>query len=215
LQLAAARDGTRREQGGTTFKMLAAFENWFARSGEFGARQLAILRMLGLFDRPADAGCIGALRQPPPIAGLTEPWFSRRVDAGGAIVQPIADEDWNTATSFLAEFGLTAISEYHLNPIKGFSKERATTQITLGLRGSSPYRLIHASSTSPSRLSDAITDPNNIALWLSGYYNGKRNNTIVKVQSFKEDLKKVKDYCITHETVTVMQALEVLLGVGN
>ena len=24
----------------------------------------------------------------------------------------------------------------------------------------------------------AITDPNNIALWLSGYYNGQRNNTI-------------------------------------
>lgn len=36
--------GDRKEQGGTTFKMLAAFENWFARSDEFGARQLAVLR---------------------------------------------------------------------------------------------------------------------------------------------------------------------------
>jgi acid stress chaperone HdeB len=61
----------------------------------------------------------------------------------------------------------------------------------------------------------AITDPNNIALWLSGYYNGQRGNTIVQVQSFKENLEKVKDYCITHPTVTVMQAVEALLGKGK
>ena len=61
----------------------------------------------------------------------------------------------------------------------------------------------------------AITDPNNIALWLSGYYNGQRNNTIINVESFKENLGKVKDYCITNPTVTVMQAVEVLLGKGN
>ena len=36
----------------------------------------------------------------------------------------------------------------------------------------------------------AITDPNNIAILLSGYYNGKRNNTIVKVQSFKRRFGK-------------------------
>ena len=58
----------------------------------------------------------------------------------------------------------------------------------------------------------AITDPNNIALWLSGYYNGQRNNTIIKVETFKENLEKVKDYCITHPSVTVMQAVEALLG---
>jgi acid stress chaperone HdeB len=60
-----------------------------------------------------------------------------------------------------------------------------------------------------------ITDPNNIALWLSGYYNGQRNNTIIQVESLKENLAKVKDYCITHQTVTVMQAVEALLGIGK
>jgi acid stress chaperone HdeB len=58
----------------------------------------------------------------------------------------------------------------------------------------------------------AVTDPNNIALWLSGYYNGKRDNTIVNVQSFKDTLSKVKSYCITNPTVTVMQATEAVLG---
>jgi hypothetical protein len=61
----------------------------------------------------------------------------------------------------------------------------------------------------------AITDPNNIALWLSGYYNGQRKNTIIKVESFKENLEKVKDYCITHQAVTVMQAVEAILDVGK
>jgi tetratricopeptide (TPR) repeat protein len=101
-------EADRTEQGGTTFKMLAAFENWFARSGEFGARQLAVLRILGLFDRPADAGCIGALRKPPVIAELTDPLFTKRIEAvpGQATVYPLVEEDWNTATSFLADFGL-------------------------------------------------------------------------------------------------------------
>lgn len=58
-------EADRKEQGGTTFKMLAAFENWFIKSDEFGVRQLAILRMLGPFDRPADTGCINALRNAP------------------------------------------------------------------------------------------------------------------------------------------------------
>ena len=61
----------------------------------------------------------------------------------------------------------------------------------------------------------AITDPNNIALWLSGYYNGQRNNTIIKVESFKENLEKVKDYCITNQKVTVMQAVSAVLGNGK
>ncbi|HEX5210614.1 MAG TPA: HdeA/HdeB family chaperone [Pseudolabrys sp.] len=52
----------------------------------------------------------------------------------------------------------------------------------------------------------AITDPNNIAIWLSGYYNAKRNNTVIDVQAFKESLEKVKDYCITRPNLTVMQA---------
>ena len=46
----------------------------------------------------------------------------------------------------------------------------------------------------------------------SGYYNGQRNNTIIKVETFKENLEKVKDYCITHPSVTVMQSVEAHLG---
>ena len=41
-----------------------------------------------------------------------------------------------------------------------------------------------------------ITDPQNVAIWLSGFYNAKRDNTIVDTQSLKENAKKVWDYCI-------------------
>lgn len=60
-------------QGGHAFKVMAAYEAWFAREGEPGARQLAALRLLGFFDRPAGADSLSALRAAPAIPGLTEP----------------------------------------------------------------------------------------------------------------------------------------------
>ena len=104
-------EADRREQGGTTFKMLAAFENWFNRSGGLYQQSLAALRMLGLFDRPADAGCIATLRNPPAINGLTDPLFMPRIDAtdGSTTIQPLIEEDWRTAISFLSDFGLVVI----------------------------------------------------------------------------------------------------------
>lgn len=58
----------------------------------------------------------------------------------------------------------------------------------------------------------SITDPNNIALWLSGYYNGQRNNTIVNVSTFRDNLDKLKDYCITNPKMTLMQAVAEISG---
>lgn len=48
-------------------RVLAGFEQWLGPSAE-----LDTLRLLGLFDRPADAGCLAALRKTPVIAGLTD-----------------------------------------------------------------------------------------------------------------------------------------------
>src|SRR5205085_2664098 len=48
-------------------RVLAGFEQWLSDAAESQA-----LRLLGFFDRPADEGCIGALRADPPIPGLTD-----------------------------------------------------------------------------------------------------------------------------------------------
>ncbi len=83
-----------KTQGGHAFKTMAAYETWLAGGGEDGERQLAVLRLLGLFDRPADPGCLAALRRPPPITGLTEP------------LADLDGEDWNLTVGALDDCGL-------------------------------------------------------------------------------------------------------------
>jgi tetratricopeptide (TPR) repeat protein len=58
---------------GHAFKAMEAYEKWFERESTQGQRQLAVLRLLGLFDRPAPKDCLDALRNEPVIEGLTEP----------------------------------------------------------------------------------------------------------------------------------------------
>ncbi len=48
-------------------RVLTGFEQWLGDSPQFEA-----LRLLGFFDRPADAGCLRALRAKPVIPGLTD-----------------------------------------------------------------------------------------------------------------------------------------------
>ena len=57
-----------------------------------------------------------------------------------------------------------------------------------------------------------ITDPQNIAIWISGYYHGKRNTTTVDTQQLSGILQKVKDYCNLKPQDTVMHAVETVVG---
>lgn len=68
-------------QGGHAFRAMAAYEAWLLQGGDEGRREVAILRLLGLFDRPADAGCLDALRG-AAIPNLTE------------ALAGLADDDW-------------------------------------------------------------------------------------------------------------------------
>ena len=57
-----------------------------------------------------------------------------------------------------------------------------------------------------------VTDPRNIAIWLSGYYNGKRDNTVIDTQVFNENYNKLRTYCSANPNATVMKAVETLFG---
>src|SRR5258708_29703217 len=57
-----------------------------------------------------------------------------------------------------------------------------------------------------------ITDPRNIAIWLSGYYNSKRDNMVIDTQVFNENYTKLRDFCITNPELTVIQAVERLFS---
>ena len=61
-----------------------------------------------------------------------------------------------------------------------------------------------------------IADPKDIALWLSGYYNGKRGgNTLIDPQALKANSEKVIGYCLQHPDTPVMQAVETLFGISK
>lgn len=53
--------------GGHAQRVMASYEKWLGEGPE-----LEVLRVLGLFNRPADAASIAALRASPPIVGLTD-----------------------------------------------------------------------------------------------------------------------------------------------
>ena len=54
-------------QGVHARKVMESYQTWFGEGPE-----LSVLRMLGLFDRPADEKALEALLKPPAIPGLTE-----------------------------------------------------------------------------------------------------------------------------------------------
>lgn len=52
-----------------------------------------------------------------------------------------------------------------------------------------------------------------LTMWLSGYYNAGRRNTVVDLEQFARAAKTVKDYCQTNARATVMSASERALGI--
>ena len=93
-------EADRRVQGGHAFRAMEAYARWLAdreKGKEDGERQLAVLHVMGLFDRPASPECLKALRSSPMIEGLTEPL----VDLSG--------EDWRWVLDELAACGLLTV----------------------------------------------------------------------------------------------------------
>jgi ribosome-binding protein aMBF1 (putative translation factor) len=99
-----------KEQGGHAFRVIAAYERWFKK--DKCRAELAILRMLGLFDRPATPDCLAALRD-PPIPGLTNTLASLTVD------------DWNEALTHLVELNLVEEQPWEPRRIIGYDEKEA------------------------------------------------------------------------------------------
>ena len=57
-----------------------------------------------------------------------------------------------------------------------------------------------------------VADPQHIAIWIHGFYSGKRDNTIVDIQRLRADADKLRDYCRSNIKNTVMQGVEALFG---
>jgi acid stress chaperone HdeB len=58
-----------------------------------------------------------------------------------------------------------------------------------------------------------VAEPEQIAIWLSGYYHGKRNSTTVDVQQLKDYARKVRAYCLYNDKGgRLMEAVEKVLS---
>ena len=57
-----------------------------------------------------------------------------------------------------------------------------------------------------------IVPTRSLSLWLSGYFNGKRDVTVINPTTLNPSTEKVKDFCIAHQDEMVMKAVEVVLG---
>ena len=60
-----------------------------------------------------------------------------------------------------------------------------------------------------------ITNPQNIAIWVSGYYHGKRGSTTLDTQGLIANAKKLRDYCRRNSQTLVMEAVETLSGTAR
>lgn len=110
------------EQGGHAFRVMDTYAGWFGSMGadtdadadtrQRGQTALALLRLLGLFDRPADAGCLAALWQGPVIPGLTEALFrvERKWLGLQRVYHPLGIEQINLALTRLEDAKLLTLN---------------------------------------------------------------------------------------------------------
>lgn len=54
-----------------------------------------------------------------------------------------------------------------------------------------------------------------IGAWMSGYYNAKRNNTVIDIKQLAENTRKVTETCRANPNLTVMKAIEQLSSAQN
>jgi acid stress chaperone HdeB len=57
-----------------------------------------------------------------------------------------------------------------------------------------------------------ITNPQNIAIWVNGYYHGKRGDVTLDTQGLIANARKLRDYCRRNPQTLVMQAVETLFA---
>ena len=79
------------QKGGHARRVMESYERWLGEGPE-----LSILCLLGLFDRPAEAGALAALREAPVLPGLTNALFRGKVRH-----RQLTDRDWDRAVTNL------------------------------------------------------------------------------------------------------------------
>jgi acid stress chaperone HdeB len=65
------------------------------------------------------------------------------------------------------------------------------------------------------QMRNKVANPVAVALWLNGYYAGKRNDTAIDVISLDRNAEKVAEYCMSNPETTLMKAIETTVGAAK
>ena len=57
-----------------------------------------------------------------------------------------------------------------------------------------------------------VANPEKVAIWLGGYYNGKKGNTVIDTQQFETVVRDVTEHCRMHLQLTLMEAAEAVMA---
>ncbi|HVR39533.1 MAG TPA: TIR domain-containing protein, partial [Thermoanaerobaculia bacterium] len=109
--LVSLHEADDEETSGHAFRVMEAYEEWLRRDGR--VVELAILRLLGLFDRPATPDCLAALREPPAIVGFSDSLVT------------LSDAQWNLAVTRLVQLGFVEAQPWEPPNIAGYGEEEA------------------------------------------------------------------------------------------
>jgi len=85
--------------------------------------------------------------------------------------------------------------------ILGISLAQAQTTVDLAKITCRQFLLGHVGGSTRS-----------VANWLSGYYNGKRGNTVIEVESMQKNVRDLERYCRKNHEMPVMDAAKNALG---
>jgi acid stress chaperone HdeB len=56
-----------------------------------------------------------------------------------------------------------------------------------------------------------ITDARSLSIWLSGYLNAQQKNMLIDVSKFRDRSNALKDFCLTHQDVRLMEAAKTVI----
>ena len=57
-------------------------------------------------------------------------------------------------------------------------------------------------------LTDDVASSEYITAWLNGYYNGKRNNTVIDKGAMDKKVERLSEYCYKNRETPVMDAIK-------
>jgi hypothetical protein len=60
-----------------------------------------------------------------------------------------------------------------------------------------------------------VADPKLIAVWLNGYFHGKRGDTMIDTQKLNADADEVEKFCFKNHDAPLMQSVESIVGGGQ